>query len=570
MKKTKKIVSLITAATVSCVLLLGLCINASAANTTLRLIMGLGRNSVIYQSGSTLEIQSLQKSADDKSKVYSPLSMNNKTLVPIRYIFEKVGFAVDYDNDKGAVVLTTKTKGNFPVWVEDDVSGAKKVQCTKAELKDNLFTLYEKDKTIGKFKISGTENLLGTTYIPVRELEPFEFIVKWDANHSIVQIYSGGSDQDFAKAFEAIVKEKDSARKDLRIEDFFADISKDEKFNSCYEKYISNGSQYNNSLNNSLAIKFNNNTYIGNFSGSTDSENKDAKNMITAENSRQLCYAVKNNRNYIYYVNTTDKKLYVTEINVNGKASSSSRKVELPKYAEGLKVSQVVSSGDRVFFVGYKNPQEGGNVYMANVGYEKDTLVKLTSDMAWNISITNDYQVCYVNFSDSCKLYAIDLKEFDVMSKCLSDRTAGVNGRVINDAAVQSIAYTGKADDYYFVDINDGALKHTYTDDGKAVTDVLVQTESSKELFNFLNLYNDNGEAVLYYITYANGKNGDYNECKIVSYDVHTGDKKIIYNSNEMIMQLTILDDSIYFSTENYDKLSKLTITDAGYSVVHL
>lgn len=563
---TKKIISLMTALLVSGVLILSLCINASAANVTLRLVMGLGRNSVIYQNGNTTEIQSLQKSTDDKSKVYSPLSMNNKTLVPIRYIFEKVGFSVDYDGAAGAIVLTTKTKGNFPVWVSDDVNGAKKIQCTKAELKDNLFTLYEKDKIVGKIKISGTENLNGSTYIPVRELEPFEFIIKWDSAHSIVQIYSGGNNQDFAKAFEAIIKEDDSARKDLRIADFFADIPKDDKFDSCYEKYISNGSQYNNSTNNSLAVKFNNTTYIGNFSGKS---NEEIKETIVEKNSRQLCYAVNNNRNYIYHVNTTDKKLYVTEINANGKVSAG-RKVELPQDVAAMKVSQVVTSGDRVFFVAYNDPNEGGYIYMANIGYEKDTIIKLTSDKVWNIAITGDYEVCYVNFSDNCKLYAINLKEFEVMNNCLNNRTTGIRGRVINDAAIQSIAYTGKIDDYYFVDINDGAVKHTYSKNGELVTEVLVQTENSKELFNFLNLYTNNGEAILYYMTYTNGKAGNYNECKIASYDVHTGEKKIVYMSNEMIMQLTILDDSIYFATENYARLSKLTITDAGYSVVNL
>lgn len=534
---------------------------ALAANSSLHLILGVGRTSAIVQSNTDVKIEAIEKSNNANSQFAVPLVDNGSTYVPFRYIMESAGFTITFESATDNIVIKARN-GNFPVWLEDSVKGARKVTATKIDYKNDVFTItVQGSKKTEKIKIAPSKSYFGRTYIPIRELERLEFIIHWDGIYNMVHVISDTSNA-FKTAFEDIFKESDASFKGAKSSTYLNSMQKNDSFYESYENYMAYGTDYSNYTNNSLALKTPDGLFISTVKDSL-------KNEFTAisSGSRQLTYTAANGKKMIYYIGKRDRAIYKVEITSKDRSGNltlgTPSKVVLPKTLQGKYFSQLIINYDRIFFVAYDTAKDGGNVYMARVGDEEKTAIKLTKDKVWNIALTSDYNLCYTNFDKSCYLYAIDLKAVSNLTKLHDDKATGLEGTVVLKAGIQSIAFSQKENGiFYYTDISTGAIMSYNNGTSKQ----LVKPATTNVLSNFLNLYEGSDDKLLYYIEYANGRANSFDSCKIMVYDLYTDEIKTAYISDKQIMQLTIVGKSIYFTNSDYSKLYKLDVSDNGYA----
>lgn len=98
-----------------------------------------------------------------------PQLINDRTMVPLRAIFEALGAEVDWDNDTQTVIA-----------MKDDVTVTATIGSTKMYIDDEEKTMDVAPMLIG-----------GRTLVPVRFVaEAFDCDVDWDGDNSIVYIAS--------------------------------------------------------------------------------------------------------------------------------------------------------------------------------------------------------------------------------------------------------------------------------------------------------------------------------------------------------------------------------------------
>ena len=546
---------------ITAVLISTLSIPAFAANTSFHLILGVGRTSVLYQSGNSVKLESLEKTPGDmENNSRVPRAVGGSTYVSLRYLLEAASFAVDWDEASSTIIIKSRSGSSFPFWIEDTVKGSRNVNATKIEYKNDVFTVTVQGSSVTeKIKIAPSRQYFGRTYLPVREFERFGFIIHWDESVNVVHIVSDTTN-DFKTAFEDIFKETNATYKGAKASTYVNGLRKSDSFYQEYERYISNGTECNNYDNNSLALKTSDGLFLSIISNSASRNNYTA----VASGSRQLTYAAVNGKKIIYYISKFDKQIYKAEYNRN---LGKEQKVLLPKSLDGKSFSQLIINGDRIFFIAFDNARDGGNVYMARVGDEEKTTVKLTKNKAWNIVLTPNYRLYYTDFANECKLYYIDLKNSDTLTKLANDPTSGIEGTQRHSAGIQSIAFSNRTGGtFYYTDIRSGCIVGaTANSNGALSTRDIIKPSTPNVLFNFLNLYEVNDDRILYYIEYSSGKINNFEVCKIMAHDLYTGETKTAYVSDKMIMQLTLVDKSIYFTDESYENLYRLDISDKGY-----
>lgn len=535
-------------------------LSAYAANNDMHLILGVGRSFAVVQNSSGVKIESLEKTANPRNIFCVPIVDSGSTYVPFRYIMETAGFTVEHESATNTTVLQWRSGGSFPLWIEDSVRGARKVNATRVDYKDDVFTvIVENSRDTEKIQIAQSKTYFGRTYIPIRELERFEFIVHWDGTNSAVHIISGTSNG-FKTDFEAIFKEKDATLKRASASTYFNKMTKTDDYYEAIEKLLSPGTEYGNYSNNSLALRTPDGLFM-----STIKDSKNDEYAAVSTGSRQLTYTTANNKKCIYYISKTDKQIYKVEVTGKDRIGTPA-KVTMPKELAGKKFSQLIINHDRLFFIAYDNAKEGGYAYMAQVGDEEKSTVKLTKTKVWNIALTPDYRLYYTNFEKDCALYFIDLKGINNLTAMYNDKNIGLEGRLRQNVRIQSFALSQKTPDtYYYSDVSTGAIMEATITSGNVTTKQIIKSANSNSLFNFLNLYEASDDKVLYYIEYANGRLNNFDSCRIMAYNLYTNKTEEVYQTSSMIMQLTIVGKSIYFTNNDYSKLYKVDVTDSGY-----
>lgn len=540
------------------------CLNVptfAAKDSSMHMVLGVGRTSAVVRTGTNVKIETLGKSEEGlEAMYYMPLIDNGTTYVPLRYIMETAGLIVDWDDDEESVILKTRS-GAFSVWVDDNAKGVKKISAKRVDYKNNTFTVITQNSNeTPQIKSIVSKTFFGRTYIPVRALERFEFVVHWNNEYQLVHIIKDSS-RDFSNAFQDIINETNSTRKNAKTAEFYDGIRQSSAFSSALESYIYSGTDYNNNINNGLALKTSDGVFISTLSASSK---KDV--TAVASGARQLTYTTAGNKKWIYYINKSDKKLYKTEVK-SGTELGERTKVRLPANLSGASVTQLIIAYDRIFFIAYDKPQNGGYVYMAMVGNEEKTVVKLTQDRAWNTFLSNDFQLYYTNFDDNCSLYAIDLKQANNLTNLYQNgRTSGISGLQKQRSGIQSIAYDKQHQSKcYYTDIASGSVCEMTIDSAEAANHEII-SKNGNSLYNFLNLYSEKDDLILYYIEYPNGRINNFDNCKIMSYDINTKKTKTVYTSDKMIMQLTIIDRNLYCTDEKYAHLYKISVNDKGYT----
>ncbi|MDR0490175.1 MAG: copper amine oxidase N-terminal domain-containing protein [Oscillospiraceae bacterium] len=534
---------------------------AFAANKALHMVLGVGRSSAIVQSSSGVKIDRIEKGDDPRSFLVVPLIDGGSTYVPFRYIMETAGFSIDYESASGTIVIRSMGGGAFPFWVEDPVRGAKKIAVTRIDYKDDVFTVTALEEgEPERIQLAPSKTFFGRTYIPVRELERFEFIIHWDGAYNMVHIVSETTVA-FQTAFEDYFKEKNATYRGAKASSYINGMDKIDAYYYMYERYISCGAEFGNSTNNSLALRTPDGLFI-----STVSDSKKNEYTSVAGGSRQLTYTTADNKRTVYYILNSDKQIYKADI-IGKERIGDQTRVAMPEELANKKFSQLIINYDRLFFIAYDNAQSGGNVYMAQIGDEKNSAVRLTENKVWNIALSADYRLYYTDFEKKCALYAINLKDAANLATLYNDGSVGLDGVLQANIKVQSFAMSQKSSDiYYYSDVATGAIMEaTHSAGGGLDTKVLIKPASASTLFNFLNLYEASDGKVLYYIEYANGMQNNYDSCKIMAYNLVTGETKEVYLSNRMIMQLTVVGKSIYFTNADYSKLYKFDVTETGF-----
>lgn len=560
MRKAKY--NFIIASILAIALMLGITpLKATAANVNLHMVLGIGRSSALIDNGTSVKIDRIEKDEDPRSYLIVPLIDSGSTYVPFRYIMETAGFAIDYDRESGTIGITQRGGGNFPFWIETPLRGARKVAAGRIDYKSNIFTITTFNETeTERIQIAPSKTFFGRTYIPIRELERFGFIIHWDGIYNTVHIVSDSSNT-FQTTFEDYYKETNIAFRGLKASSYINGMNKSEAYYDAYERFISYGTEYGNYSNNSLAVKTPDGLFV-----STVGEGRKGEYAAVTAGSRQLTYSTASGRNAIYYISNYDKKLYRAVV-VGKERTETPTKVALPPVLANKKLSQLIINHDRMFFVAYDNVQSGGHIYMARVGDEADSAVKLTKDRAWNIALTADYMLYYTNFDRNCSLYTINLKDVNNLAQLYYDRSIGLDGVLRQKVGIQSFAISRTSSDtYYYSDTSTGAIMEaTIASTGGVATYPLKKPSTSAALMNFLNIYEASDGRILYYIEYANGRLSSFTSCRIMSYNLISGEEKEVYMTNNMIMQLTIVGKSIFFTNGDYTKLYKFDITETGY-----
>ena len=93
-------------------------------------VMGLGRtNAMLINSGSP-KIENIDEISSYKDFAGTPVLYNGATYVPFRYVMEKAGFTIGWDNN--AITIKRKNR-QFYVWSKDDFGKVKKTEASTIE-----------------------------------------------------------------------------------------------------------------------------------------------------------------------------------------------------------------------------------------------------------------------------------------------------------------------------------------------------------------------------------------------------------------------------------------------------
>ncbi len=551
----------------SAILLVGcFAMNISAATTTskavttsVHMVLGMGRTTAIVEGRLSVKMVEMANSSKDENAMFSaPLYDSGKAYVPLRFLFEQLGYTVEWDSATSATSIRTKD-GTVPIWYNDVLLGATKFNAQKVTIQGNKFTITRKDEDDLVVYGEQMKTFFGKTYMAVSDIERFGFIIYEDAKYGAIHIMGNTSSQEYDAVFEKVFTEIDGTAKQAKSYSFYTNLTKSANFTNMLNEYVSYGTNNNNHLNNSLALVAGGKKIIGITEKSGDKLIK-----VVQSGARQLAYASSGTKKYIYFVSAEDRKMYRGEFNASSGDVTKIEKVALPDYLEIKGFSQIMIIHDKLFFIAYDYAPYGGYVYVAQVGHEKDTTVRLTRHRAWNIHVTNDFKLYYTNLDQNCELYAIDLKDASLLNNMWTYPELGVVGQCMFSYGIQffDIDHTNDSVMYY-TDIDTGAINEVVNG---VITKEIVKP-NGYALYNFLNLYTANDSRILYYIEYPSGRVGNYNSCKVMAYDLKNNKSSTIYNSNSMLIELSIMEDGLYCTNSDYSELYRINLSSDGISI---
>ena len=530
----------------------------------MHLVMGVGRPAAIVQTAAGVSMEAI-----DHSNFFSaPVIDGGIAYVPLRYVMEKAGYIVEFESSTGTTVFKPGTGSTFPVWIgmTGRESRNTKLDATQVDFKDGVFTVSIQgsgDKRA--IEASPTKNYFGRAYIPARELERFELLIHWDEFYNTVHIMRKTT-TDFDHIYDQIIGERDAEKSIERTGIYFRrSIRADGQFAEAFDRYVSIGADFGNYANGSLALNIPEGLFL---STVRDGRRNESSPVVTG--SRYLNFTTANNQKYIYFVQNSDGQLYKSEVTGSLRIGEPS-KVSLPQALSGKKISQLVINHDRLFFVAYDEAADGGHIYMARVGNEAETAVRVTRDRAWNIGVTPHNRLYYTNFERNYELYVINLTNVANLTAMYDNPQAGLAGTSRQSGNIQSFTISKRnPDTYYYSDSVTGAIMEGIVD-GTVRNRQLVRPENNRTLFNSLNLYDAGRFNILYYIEYPNGRRNDFSEARIMAYDIGSNETREIHASDEKIMGLTIVDGTMYFTNGDYSKLFRIdNMTSRNPVVVEL
>lgn len=536
-------------------------VHAFAADGYVHLVMGLGRNTAIRQTLNSVKTELINTDTAVYNMFRVPITKAVTkdtviTYVPFRYVLESIGMELTTGNN-GAITITNENNTKFPIWVKDSATTAKALYLTKIEYVDDIFICYDEASVVTRIPVEKSFNYMDKTYIPVRELEKFGMIIMWDDTYKLIHIFRG-TDNDFNEKFQSIFVEEAVSVKNEKIATYMRGIYTNKLYEDEYANYIYDGTNNNNSLNNSLVLKTSAATYFSNLSGNTQSVGA-AK--VTSDKSRNLCQTAVGNRKYIYFVNPDNGRIYKSE-NTGGRVQKGVE-VEMPEELAGKRFTQLAIVSNRLFFVAYDDPSQGGYAYMSQAGSEASATVRLTRSRVWNMYVSPDNKVYYVNLENNCFLESIDIKDADVLNRLAQNVFMGTYGKIEVRDGVQSMAFSKvNLNTLYYSSISSREVfKVQLMSQGDPKREKVLDAPDLETLINFMNIYEENGAERLYFIMYDKGTIQPLSSCKICSCDVYAKNLVTLYESPKPMIELSLTDSALYTTDINYSGLYKMNLT---------
>jgi len=520
-----------------------------ASDAGIHMTMGVGRSAVMIQDSSGTRVEQI----DAENFLVVPVIENGIKYVPLRYVMETVGFTVDHEASTNTIIFHRGANASFPVIV-DERNRRNRVNATRVAYRENTLTVTVQGSTTPiQIEVAPTRNVFNRAYMPVQILERLEFFVHLDSFHNTIHIMRENA-SDFRRISDEMLRDNNDAQRTARVASYFGRATRnDNAFNRAFGQFVSTGTQFGNHANNSLALR----TPDGLFLSVTASGRHNEAGAV-ALGSRQLTHTTVNNANFIYFVSNATRNMYRVEVLGRNRVGTPTR-VALPDRLQESNISQIMINGEHLFFIAYESANEGGHVYMAQIGNEAQSAVRLTSTRAWNIALTPDNRLFYTNFERNYTLYEINLADMGKRRNLHQNPNAGLSGVQRQSANIQSLAISQRTPDvYFYVDSVTGAIMEATIAGGRVTTRELHSPETPQTLFNFLNLFDEGRHDFLFFIEYAEGNRRDFSQSRIMSLNLNNNEIRELYVSETMIMQLTVVDESLYFTNGDYSRLFRI------------
>ena len=546
----KMIRTLLLVAVVSCLLTV-----TALAVVSVDMAVVVGRGNVVVSNGLSAKLEPLSDGTEMEDMFCVPVVINESTYVPLRFVLEKMGITVSYDSDTKTTVLT-KDNSRLPVYFAD----GKLSKCISVVIDGQNVTFvhgdgHETTEAIDIYKH------IGMTYIPVRYLERFGALIKWDSQNSIAYISYEDTDS-FTKKYERIMGLTNAEERQYSIDEHFSNIINVSSLKTVLDSYLTESSECFNSQNGGLVQPYNGKNYYPNLN-----IEKDGWFGKVGDNARQLCYATDGTNKYIYYVDREKQNLRRLKLETDDIVKD--KPVKLPAALEGKMITHLTSYDGNLFFVAYDNAGEGGHVYMSRVGNEEMCTVKITQDKAWNYYVSPTYKLYFMNFNEGYRLTSIDMRSIDNINVFVNNPWSGVLSDIVNFTPMQSFAFDCQnATDYYYVDIVNGDLIKSSRNHDTGIE--VLSAGKNGALRTFLNVGSVGGKKSVLYVEYPNGKNGVFDKCKIVQYDLVGKTAKVLHESSFAINGLCVYGGKIYFTDMNYSALYEVSLSGTEYKTAKI
>lgn len=521
---------------------------AWAADSSMHIVLAPGRNMVLIEKDGSAAVSSITKGKTLQDTYCMPIEYENQLMIPLEFL-KLLGYSLETEQSTGGITITNK-ESPFFVWNKEGM----KLECRKAVLKDNLYSFYTTDGVIKKIE-TNTKVLFRTSFIPVEDLEQFGFVIFANPSDKTVELYHNAT-AEFDELFQKMILEKDTVLKQALIDTYVGSQTPSQQFIAANQKYSAMGTEYDNGTNGGLAVQINAKQYFANLSGRDTIEGA----FTTKLYSTQLCYSYDDEKQYLYFVNPQDCKLYRAEVKDEGLGEEI--RVKLPGHIENKNISQLVSFGGMLYFVVYDNAEEGGLIYRAKTGNEAATTVRVSSDKAWNLSILPDNKLYYISFNHDFGLYSIDLKQYSTVSALMEQPNAGVKGIVENYESMQCAAFDKEnLGTYYYSSRQNGAV-YMVSPNSAGIGERIEIVPPQTELVPFMNAGTYKGNNVLVYISYPKGKWKNFADAqiKLFSTSKDVFGLKTIYTGKEAVMLLSMLNNNLYFLNINENEIYELDI----------